>query len=312
MRVLVIGEINPDLVMQDYSAFPTLGKEVIVNDLVLALGSASAICAMGLARLGNEVTFLGKVGQDPWAAFCLEVMSSRRIDLSPVIRDAGVKTGLTVSVSSAKDRALITYPGAIAALSAAEVDEHLFENRDHVHISSFFLQEALRPGCKSVLAAAHRNGLTTSLDPGYDPAERWGQDLIDVLTEVDVFLPNEVELHALTGCESPEDGVRALANGRTLTVAKLGSAGAMSMAGGDMLRVPAAKIEPVDTTGAGDSFNAGFLHAWKRSEPLPYTLAFASACGAMSTLGVGGVSAQPEEAEALEFLERQWQITGRR
>ncbi|MCL4853074.1 MAG: carbohydrate kinase family protein, partial [Bryobacteraceae bacterium] len=66
MKILVAGELNPDLILQGYEIFPTPGKEILVDDLNLTMGSASAICAMGLARLGNRVSFLAKVGKDPW------------------------------------------------------------------------------------------------------------------------------------------------------------------------------------------------------------------------------------------------------
>src|SRR4051812_33103775 len=99
-RVLVVGEINVDLILQGAHALPAPGKEVVVDDLVLTLGSASAICAMGLARLGTPVAFLGKVGTDPWGDFCLEAMRATSIDVSRVVADPGIKTGVTVSITS--------------------------------------------------------------------------------------------------------------------------------------------------------------------------------------------------------------------
>src|SRR5262245_31266060 len=198
-RILVVGEINPDLVLQGAHAFPAPGKEVLVDDFVTVLGSASAICAMGLTRLGDAVAFVGKVGTDPWGAHCVETMAAAGIDVSHVVRDPALKTGVTVSITSPRDRSLVSFLGASAALRAADVGEGALRGARHLHVSSYFLQEGLRPGCRSLFARARAAGLTTSLDPGYDPSERWGRDLLETLTEVDIFLPNEREIRGVTG-----------------------------------------------------------------------------------------------------------------
>ncbi len=302
MKILIAGELNVDLVLQNPRSFPVLGRETIVEDLSLTVGSASAICAAALAKLGDQVTFTGKVGRDAWGALCLKSLGDLGIDCSLVDRNESLVTGITVSITWAKDRALLTYLGSIAALRASDVlNEHLRGCR-HLHVSSFFLQRALRPGLKSLLARAHENGLTTSVDPGFDPDEAWGRDLIDTLTEIDVFFPNEVELAAISRKRDRIEALRSLENGRTLTIAKLGGDGCMAIQDGEIVSVPAFVITPVDTTGAGDTFNAGFLHAWLSGTDLREAMRFGAACGALSTLGLGGTASQPTESQALEFM----------
>ncbi|HZU28126.1 MAG TPA: carbohydrate kinase family protein [Bryobacteraceae bacterium] len=303
MNILVAGELNMDLVLQNYHTFPTVGTEVLVDDVTLTLGSSSAICAAGLAKLGNSVTFAGRVGADSWGEMCIQALARFGVDTSRVQPNAELKTGLTVSITSSRDRALVTYLGAMTASNAGDFTESAFHGFNHLHVSSFFLQEGLRPGLKNVLAAAHGQGLTTSLDPGFDPHEEWGRgDLCGVLEEVDVFLPNEVELEGITGRSDRFEALRALANGRTLIVAKLGAEGCAALVDGEPVTTPAFRVEAVDTTGAGDSFNAGFLHAWLRKSPLRDAMRFAAACGALSTLGSGGTASQPTEEEARAFL----------
>jgi len=302
VSVLVAGELNVDLVLRNYSAFPVLGREVLVEDAALTLGSASAICACALAKLGERVTIMGKVGQDSWGDLCLSFLAQAGIDCSLISRDPGLKTGITVSVSSAKDRALVTYLGATEALRAADIHDDLLAGFGHIHVSSFFLQRGLRPGLKQLFARAHAQGLTTSLDPGFDPEDRWERDLLDTLSETDVFLPNEVELAALTGKQDWTEALHALDNGRTLTVAKLGANGCMAIQKGSINAVPAFPVKPVDTTGAGDTFNAGFLHAWFRGAAIEEALRFGAACGALSTLADGGTGNQPTSEEAREFI----------
>jgi sugar/nucleoside kinase (ribokinase family) len=291
MRILIAGELNVDLVLQNYHAFPALGREVLVDDVSLTLGSASAICAAGLAKLRNEVVFAGKLGCDGWGDLCLSELTGFGVDCSLITRIEDIKTGITVSITG-KDRALITYLGSIAELRARDIPDEALRACRHLHVSSFFLQKALRPDLKSLFARAHGLGLTTSLDPGFDPDEQWGKDLLDVLNEVDVFFPNEVELAAIT----PD----ALRNLRTLTIAKLGGKGCMAL--GKSEHVAAFAVTSIDTTGAGDSFNAGFLHAWLRGQELEQAMRFASACGALSTLKLGGTAGQPTEQQALDFI----------
>jgi sugar/nucleoside kinase (ribokinase family) len=301
-RVLVAGEINVDLILQGYTDFPVPGKEILVRDSQLVLGSASAIMAMGLARLGTPVAFVGKVGDDVWGRYCLDDMAGRGIDLSRVIRGGPLKTGITVAITSPADRALVTYLGAIAALTAEDVTDAVMKGFDHLHVSSYFMQEALRPGCRDVFARARRLSLTTSLDPGFDPSEKWGDDLRQTLLEADLFFPNEVELRGLGGHSDVAECLKRLDNGHTRIVAKLGRDGAATLENGRLLHVPALPIEPLDTTGAGDSFNAGFLHAWLEGAPLVECLRLGAACGALSTRGLGGTARQADRPEAEAFL----------
>jgi sugar/nucleoside kinase (ribokinase family) len=300
-KVLCAGEINVDLVLQGYTEFPEPGKEVLVRDSELVLGSATAIMAMGLARLGTKVAFVGRVGDDVWGRYCLDEMAGRGIDLTRVIRGGDLKTGVTVSITHPRDRALVTYLGAISALTGKDVPDSALAGLDHLHASSFFFQEGLRPDLPELFARAHRAGLTTSLDTGFDPSGRWDGGLRETLRETDLFFPNEVELEALTGCADPAAGLRALENGRTRVVAKLGAHGAMSLDRASVVHVPAYAVQTLDTTGAGDSFNAGFLHRFLQGAPLVECLRLGAACGALSTRGLGGTAAQPtlQEAEAL-------------
>jgi len=314
-RVLVVGEINVDLICQGYHAFPTPGREVLVDDFQMVLGSASAICAMGLARLGTPVTFFGKVGDDPTGRFCLDAMRARGIDLSSVVVDPALKTGVTVAITSPSDRALVSFLGSIAALREADVPRTLFRSADHVHVSSYYLQEGLRPGVAKLFREAKAAGLTTSLDPGFDPSEKWEPDLRETLAHVDVFFPNEVELRALSRLDDPEEAVRRLQDGSTgtrvaatrgatLVVAKLGAEGAMAFDDqGRAVRVPAPRVEVIDTTGAGDSFDSGFLHAWLGGAPLADCLRLGVACGSLSTRGLGGTKTQGDLAEARALSE---------
>lgn len=301
-RVLVVGEINVDLVLKGLHAEPVPGQEVLADDFLMTPGSSSMICAMGLARLGNAVTFHGKLGDDAWGRYCRDALSGAGIDVASLCPDASLRTGVTVSLSTPRDRALVTFPGAIAALRADEVSDELLRGATHLHVSSFYLQKALRPGIRALFARARAIGLTTSLDPGFDPDRDWGDDLRGVLTEVDLFLPNEEELRALTGSDDVREALASLDNGRTRVVVKRGRQGCAALQDGVWLDAPAFAVDAVDSTGAGDSFDAGFLHAWLRGLPLRECMRWGSACGSLSTRGIGGTTRQATAAEAEALL----------
>lgn len=302
MRVLVVGELNVDIVLGRCQTFPVAGREVLAEECALTLGSASAICATALARLGESVAFIGKVGADPLGAYCVARLRDAGVDVDRVIQDPRLATGVTIAIADGRDRALLTFPGAITALCGADLDDLRFEGAGHLHISSYFLQTGLRPYIASLFDRATRAGWTTSLDPGCDPAGEWRGDLIETLRGVDVFLPNADELAAIGGCADQPANIAALRNGRTLIVAKLGAQGCLALEGDRPVTVAPPRVEPVDTTGAGDCFNAGFLHAWFRRRSLAACLRVGAICGALSTRGLGGYATQasPEEVAELD------------
>jgi sugar/nucleoside kinase (ribokinase family) len=302
-RVLVAGEINVDLVFAGCTALPEFGRETLAPTFRQTPGSSAMICALGLARLGNDVRFVGRCGADAWGNYCLAALRDAGIDVAAAIADPSLTTGVTVAISSHTDRALLTYPGATAALLADDVAAAL-AGAAHLHVTSFYLQERLRPQLGELFARAKAAGMTTSLDPGSDPAQRWDSDVVDVLRHVDLFFPNYAEAGAITGHESPEAALLGLAfaSDTTLTVVKLGEHGAMAFDGERVLTVAAPAADVVDTTGAGDSFDAGFLHAWLRDLPLAECLAWGNACGALSTRGIGGTTAQPSADEVLAVI----------
>lgn len=302
--LLVAGEINVDLVFTGCERLPEFGGELLTSGFRQGPGSSSMICAMGLARLAHPVAFAGVTGADGWGDYCIDAMRGAGIDVSAVRRDASLQTGITVALSSLQDRALVTYAGAIGALQQDMITDAALAACGHLHVSSYYLQDALRPGLRALFERARLAGLTVSLDPGFDPHQHWGRALVDLLPWVDVFLPNEREACAISGASTALASLHALRNGHTLTVVKLGSDGCMTLRDdGSSLTVPAHAVDVLDSTGAGDSFDAGFLHAWRQGMPLLECLRWGSACGSLSTRGVGGTACQGSEADVRHLLE---------
>jgi len=304
--VLVVGELNVDIILSGLNAFPAPGKEVLAGEMAVVLGSSSAICAAGLARLGASVTFVGVVGTDDYGEFVLRELTRLGVGVEGVRRDPTVRTGATVSIVYGGDRALVTFLGSIAALRGEDVPLDLLDHHRHLHISSYYLQKGLQPGLPDLFREATARGLTTSLDTGFDPEERWQrEDVLALLAWVDFFFPNEEEARALADVADVTEAARLLArHARRWVVVKRGAEGALACSrDGRCVAVPAFPVEVVDTTGAGDSFNAGFLFAHLvEGRPLEEALAFAAACGALSTTGLGGTAAQPSREAVEAFL----------
>ena len=299
--VLIPGEINLDLILHGFNAFPALGREVLVDECLATLGSASAITAVGLARLGVPVRFVGKIGADVWGDQCLETMRGAGVDSTFVERSVGTRTGVTVAISSTADRALVTYPGAIAELTAADVPSAAWDGAAHLHVSSYYLQEGLRPSVPELFRRARERGMTVSLDPGGDPTGHWRGDVREAVGLTDLFLPNAVELEGIGGDADPVRCLTALeAEGRQV-VAKLGARGSLALVDGRPESVPAPAVGVVDTTGAGDSFNAGFLAAWLGRRALVDCIRDGVCCGALATRGLGGTTTQADADELAAF-----------
>lgn len=302
--VLVIGEINADLVLTG-DVTPAFGQaEKVIDDATLTIGSSGAIFACGAARLGLSVVYAGLVGDDLFGRFMVEGLRARGVATDGVIVDPSQKTGLSVILSRGNDRAILTHLGSMSDLRADQVDRSLLDRVRHIHITSYFLQHALRPGLPELLRTARAQGVAISLDTNWDPNERWDDGLPGLLPLVDVFLPNEQEARAIARCEDLGEAIEKLGRVVPTVVVKQGGDGASCRSGGATIHDPGFAVPVVDTTGAGDSFNGGFLYGYLKGWSPDQSLALACACGALSTRSAGGTSAQATMAEAIALIER--------
>ena len=326
--LLVVGDVNADLVLRGGDLVPSFGqREQLVDHAELVLGGSGAIVAAGAARLGLRVAMAGCVGDDALGRAMLEAFDG--VDVSAV-RIGAEPTGVSVGLARPGDRAVLTAPGALAEFRAEHVPDALLASARWVHVASPFLQPGL-----DVAAIAARAAGTTSLDPGWDPSERWELDW----EAFDLLLPNAEEARRLAGEEDVQMAALQLAGKGPLVVVKLGADGALAAggvrsgadgppseveghseaegppsaaggrsraegaaAGGDgVVRAAAPRVDPVDATGAGDSFDAGFIAARLTGDGLAAALGLGCACGALSTRAAGGTAGQPTLAEARSF-----------
>ncbi|NTU65598.1 MAG: carbohydrate kinase family protein [Chloroflexi bacterium] len=299
--VLVIGELNADLILRG-DVTPAFGQvEQIIDDATLTIGSSSAIFACGAARLGLRVAFIGKAGDDEFGRFMLRELDQRHVDTQAIVIDPHIPTGLSVILSRPSDRAILTHLGSIAALRFDEIDLTLLSRARHLHLGSYFLLDTLRPDVPRLFDEAKARGLSISMDTNYDPTAQWTGGLRETLQRVDVFLPNETELLAITQEDSIEAGLDRVAEIPTVAV-KLGARGAMARRGSQIVHAASLPVKVVDTTGAGDSFDAGFVYAYLAGQDLAQALRFACVCGSLSTRAAGGTAAQATRDEVLAAL----------
>ena len=310
--LLVAGDAVPDVIVGDVTGDIAFGQtETLVERGALTVGGSSAIMACGAARLGLRVAFVGVVGDDAAGRFMLEELTARGVDVSGCVVAPGKATGLTVHLvrpGAERDRAMLTSLGCVGDLTAAMVRSAFTAGARHVHVGSFYLLPALAPDLAELFAEVRQAGCTSSLDTQGDWEGRWQGGLADVLRATDLYFPNRDEALAVAasfGARQEADAddlewlLETLAALGPRPVVKCGAQGAVTLDGKAVVRAAAPLAVPVDTIGAGDSFDAGFVYGHLQGWPVGRSLALATACGSLSTRAAGGVEAQPRLEEAL-------------
>jgi sugar/nucleoside kinase (ribokinase family) len=176
------------------------------------------------------------------------------------------------------------------------------KRHEHMHLTSYYLQQGLRPAFSELFKKAKAEGLTTSFDPNSDPNSSWSDDIKKVLRNTDVLFVNNREAKQLTGFSKNRDALNALGELVTCAVIKLGRDGALAIRNGDVTKHPGFKVDALDTTGAGDSFDAGFVSAYLNGRSIEDCLRHGNACGALSTQKAGGTAGQPTRSQLTAFL----------
>jgi sugar/nucleoside kinase (ribokinase family) len=317
MKVLVAGDANLDLVLRG-DVVPRFGQaEQLLDSADLVLGSSAGICASGLARLGLDVALVARVGADVFGDQTLRLLAANGVETAAILR-GGEPTGVSVILSGVDDRAILTLTGAMAGLTAADVRSATFPEPGegpgrigqigHLHVASYFLLPGLAAGLPALLAEARERGVTTSLDTNWDPAQAWA-GVAECLPHRDVLLPNAAEAVAIARAlggepEDAESAARLLAGHGPVVAVKDGAAGGFAVAGELLARAPGLAMDVVDTTGAGDSFDAGFLAAWLSGLDLATAVRWGTTAGSLSTRGAGGTGGQPTRAELEDALAR--------
>lgn len=301
--VTIAGELNLDLILYGLPEQLQPERELLADRMMLTLGSSSAIVAHNLSALGSRVGFQSRIGDDSMGQIALDRLKQGKVDVSNVrIVPGSTTTGLTVILHHEHWRNILTYSGTMAELTWQDLDLDYLADSRHFHLSSLYLQKSLRPKVAELFRFLKSRGLTISLDTNDDPDDRWDGDLHELLRQVDVFLPNEREACKAARTEDLEDAITKLSKLAPLVVVKLGRKGALAQRGSERFTAPSREVVPVDTVGAGDSFDAGFLHEYVRGSDLNKCLASGNSAGALSTTRPGGTEALRDAAHREAFL----------
>jgi sugar/nucleoside kinase (ribokinase family) len=293
--IITIGDMCVDQLVELGDTTPRFGQvEQWIPDYFLEMGGSACIFACQAAKLALRVGILGRVGADAYGELVLRRLRESGVDTRWVQVDARLKTGIGVTLCRADgDRAILTYGGSLNAVYPADLTDEFLASARHFHYCSYYLQTNLLPEIPAILRRARGLGLTISLDTNWDPQETWDGGLAESLAQADLFLPNEQEARAITGQPTVEHALDSLLRRVPTVAVKLGERGALVGRGAERLLAPVERVEkPLDTVGAGDSFDAGFVVGWLRGLPLAECAALGNACGRATTLYHGGLQGQ--------------------
>ncbi len=301
--VSIAGEINLDLILYGLAELIPVEREILATDFQCTLGGSSSIVAHNLASLGASVGFATRLGKDEFGRIALERMAESGADLSAVVyAEDSTSTGVTVLLHHGAKRRILTYPGTMSGMSRADLNFDYLASAKHFHLSSLFLQKALAPDLPALFRDLKQAGLTISLDTNDDPDDEWDGVLHEVLPYLDLLLPNADEVCRIARRDTVEDALLALSSRVPCIAAKCGPAGALLQTGNKLTRIPPIQVTPIDTIGAGDSFDAGFLYGYVRGADPADCAAAGNITGALSTLRPGGTEAFRDAAFRESFL----------
>lgn len=291
--VIAIGELNVDLILNNINGELEIGKEKFAKDMIMTLGSSTAIFSANASSLGTRVAFVGMIGKDSFGELVKNSLQSKGVDTSLLIETDKGATGATIVLNYNEDRANVTYQGTMDIMGFADIDKAIFEETKHIHISSVFLQSGIKKDLLEILRYAREKGVTTSLDTQWDPVEAWDLDYAKILPYISVFMPNEKELQFVTQASTLDEAIEKIRPYINICVIKRGNNGSLMLLNDGTSHSMDAFLNKsvIDAIGAGDSFNAGFISQFVKGKSPDDCQRFGNLTGAINTTASGGTGA---------------------
>lgn len=300
--IVTIADLCVDLAMSGNIIPEFRQKEKIIDEYYLEMGGSCSIFACQAAKLGLKTAVIGIVGNDVFGELVVRRLRESGVDTSYIAVSDDVKTGLGLALCNQNDRAILTYLGSIDTMVYEDIPMEIIATARHIHIGSYYLKEKIRPHMLDIVQFARANGTTVSLDTNWDPQEKWNTGLDNLLNCIDIFLPNENEISAIMADPDLNNALSRAAKIVPITVVKMGAKGAMLRSGEVSLHVDAPDVQVVDSIGAGDSFDAGFVYGYLKGLSLKQCLEIGIICGSLNTTKPGGISGQPDIAAVTRLL----------
>lgn len=302
--VAVVGDVYCDIIFRGVARMPQWGEEVFGDEPVLCPGGAANV-AVGLAQLGVPTRLLARTRAQDAIGDLLAHELCQYPELQVHWLQTAPSTAITVALPKGSERAMISYaPPSDDIPLAPHVPWDGLGPLAHFHLGSWKEGSMPLDDQADILATARSRGVTTSLDVSWQHETVHASRIRDLLRHVDVFMPNAAEACWIAEANRWQDALPRLTELVPLVVIKLGDEGAIASRAGTTHRAPGHQVPVVDTTGAGDSFTAGFLYGYKRHWPLDRSLELANVCGAISVGRIGSSVSVPTRCEAFEALEQ--------
>lgn len=304
--VLMAGNYFCDIIFTGIPGFPALGTELYCEGLTVVPGGVlNTVVAM--RRLGLNVGWIGVLGNDFFSRYTSDWIATEGVDSALLERRAEPFRRATVSLSYPADRAFVTYVDPAPDMIGKLIAESAGLAFRSVHFAGLMIDPRLPPFLREMRA----RGVFVSMDCQHRPHTLADPLVAETLQAVDLFMPNALEAAKLTGMADVSNGDVAESAARLLeyvprVVIKQGAAGASAWWEGQYYHAPALPITPLDTTGAGDVFNSGFLAARLAGQDVPTCLRWGNAAGGLSTLGYGGSGAAPQRDQVMAALQGKW------
>jgi len=299
--VLVVGDVNVDLVVTGIKKMPLPGQERYVDDISLNVGGGAALSAIGLARLGMKSAVYGSIGDDFLGVYIVDILEKTGVDTSFIQKLSFSRTGISIALSWDNDRSFLTYVGSNGENDLNGISDEIISQVSHAHLAGY-KADSNHDSYVELVRKLKKAGIPVSMDVGWDESEEWSSRLFELVKLVDVFSLNETEASHYCGTDDMEKCIRMLSEYCGEVIIKMGPRGAMGMKNGSIHYCSTFPVSIVDTTGAGDSFNSGFLYGRLTGCDFRTCLIYGNACGALSTTRAGGYSAFPDKKSLHDFI----------
>lgn len=283
--VLSIGRIYCDLIFTGLAALPELGREVFANDMKMTAGGGAYITAAHLAHAGRSCALVARLGLDPLSTGIAPELEAAGADLRFLERSPEAGPQVTVASVTGNDRAFLSRRAGSALPSTLDAALEWGE-AGHLHIAEYATLHEI----PDLVQRAKAKGLSVSLDPSWDETLIYDPSLLDACAGIDIFLPNREEALAITGSDDPATILDRLGKTFPLVALKGGADGAWLRTAEHDLHLQAEKVPVIDTTGAGDAFNAGFIDAWLSGANAKMGLTAGITFGSLAVQSAGGTS----------------------
>ena len=289
---LVIGDLNIDLVFSRSNKEPRLGGEILFKDYVLTIGGSGGIFASILSKLGGVNTFIiSKIGNDKFGNFLIEELKKFNVNTDLIVLEKNGKTGITVSLSFKKDKYQFSSLDIFNNLKIKELKVIEIENLNHVHFASYYVMKSLKDYYIEIITSIKNkyNDVTFSLDTNDDPESLWGNEIYKIFPYIDILFLNLKEARNITRKNNYKDIIEELNKHIKTVVIKLGAEGFVSKSIEGFYSAKAIDNISVDSTGAGDNFDAGFIYSYLKKLSIEKCLNIANLCGSKSVEYIGGI-----------------------